>query len=101
MNEKDKDYPHIYVGPTIARLGIRRSMIVIGNVHPPPLKNLIELKPIVNALFVPTSRCREARTNVNTAGTIEHKATQEVIKFHNEKIANEKKVSSPNVRKVI
>jgi hypothetical protein len=84
----------IYIGPTIARLGIRRSMIVLGNVPPPPLKDLIELKPIVSALFIPTSKCREARTNVETAGTIEHKATQEVIKFHNEKIAKEKKVTS-------
>jgi hypothetical protein len=97
----DKDYPNwIYIGPTIARLGIRRSMIILGSEPPPPLKNLIELKPIARALFIPTSKCREARTNVDTAGTIEHKATQEVIKFHNEMIAKEKKTSG-NIRKVI
>ena len=95
MNE---NYPHIYVGPTIARLGIRRSMLVLGSIPPPPLKDLIELKPIVQALFVPTTRCREARINVETAGTIEHRATQEVIKFHQEKIAKEKKVSSERQR---
>jgi hypothetical protein len=91
---EEKDYPTwIYIGPTIARIGLRRSMLILGSIPPPPLRDLIELKPIVNALFIPTSRCREARTNVEKAGTIEHKAAAEVIKFHQEKIAKEKKVS--------
>jgi hypothetical protein len=101
MNEKEKDYPNfIYIGPTIAMLGIRRSMIIMGSIPPPPLKDLIELKPIVSALFVPTSRCNEARTNVRTPGTIEHKAVEEVRKFHRDKLEREKKVNT-NIRRNI
>jgi hypothetical protein len=99
MNESERDYPtFLYIGPTIARLGIRRSMLILGSEPPPPLKSLIELKPIVSALFVPTSRCREARTNIETAGTIEHKATMEVHKYHQEIVSREKKVSSERQR---
>lgn len=92
--DKDKDYPNwIYIGPTLARLGLKKSSLVLGSVPPPQLQSLIDLKPIVGSLFVPTYRAQTAIIRSRVAGSLEHIASQEVFKFGQEMKDRERKVN--------
>jgi hypothetical protein len=91
---------YIYIGPTVARIGLKKSTIVLGSTPPPPLLSLIELKPVIGSLFIPTSRTAIARANMRRMGTLENIAAEEVIKFGREKIEKERKVSQPEIRKL-
>ena len=75
------DENYIFVGPTIAKLGIRRSMIVLGSTPPPQIQNLIDLEPAVRSLFIPTSECATARIKVRTEGTLENLAVQRIFEL--------------------
>lgn len=88
----DESVNYIYIGPTIARIGLKRSTLVIGAEPPPQLKSLIELKPIIRALFVPTSKTMLARINMQKRGTIEYAAAEEVLNYAKEKAAKERQV---------
>ncbi len=83
----------IYIGPTIARLGIKSNTLVLGVEPPPQLKSLIDLKPVVKTLFVPTSKCSEARRAMGRRGTIENIAATEIILYAKEKADEERKVN--------
>lgn len=82
-----------YIGPTAARLGLKKSTLVLGSEPLPQLKELMELKPVLRALFVPTSKLAVARRNMERRGTIENTAAGEVIKLLREKMAAERKVN--------
>lgn len=86
---------YIYIGPTVARIGLKKSTLVLGSTPPPQLLSLIELKPTIRSLFVPTVRTAEARANMRIKGTLENIAAEEVIKFGKEKAERERKVSQP------
>jgi hypothetical protein len=90
---------YIYIGPTVARIGLKKSTIVLGSTPPPQLLSLMQLKPIIGSLFVPTAKTAEARANMQRKGTLENIAAEEVIKFGREKIEKERKVE-PTVRKL-
>ena len=82
----------IYVGPTVARLGIKSNTLIIGSEPPPQLKSLIDLKPVVRTLFVPTAKCSDTRRAMSKRGTIENIAATEIIMYAKEKEAEEKKI---------
>jgi hypothetical protein len=79
MNEN-----YIYIGPTAAKLGLVKSTLVLGAIPPPQLLSLINLKPMIRALFVSTEKCAVARQNMDRQGTIEWLATQEIIRLNTE-----------------
>lgn len=89
----------IYIGPTVARIGLKKSTLVKGSTPPPQLLSLMETKPVIRSLFVPTARTAEARINMRRMGTLENIAAEEVIKFGREKIEKERIVSQ-TVRKL-
>jgi|AmaraimetP72IA01_FD_contig_21_22916984_length_438_multi_14_in_0_out_0_1 hypothetical protein len=89
---------YMYIGPTVARIGLKGNTLVLGAEPPPQLKSLMELKPIIQTLFVPTSKVAEARRAKARRGTIEFMATEEILKYGREKSEQERKVQS-NVRK--
>lgn len=82
----------IYIGPTVARIGLKRSTIVLGSTPPPQLLSLMELKPVIRSLFIPTAKTTEARIRMREEGTLENVAAREVIKFGREKIQIEREV---------
>lgn len=90
----------IYIGPTVARIGLKKSTIVLGNTPPPQLLSLIELKPVIRSLFVPTIKTSEARISMNRKGTLENIAAEEVIKFGKEKTERERVVKQDTVRRL-
>lgn len=90
---------YIYIGPTVARIGLKRSTIVLGRTPPPQLQSLIDLKPVIASLFVPTARTAEARINVRRLGTLENVAAEEVNKFNREKREAESKHSKTEIRR--
>lgn len=71
----------IYIGETIPSMGLRRNMVVKGDIPLPQIQSLIDLKPMLRALYVHTSRCAEARNNLRIEGTLEYLAFQETIKI--------------------
>ena len=75
---------YVYIGPTAARLGLVRSTLVIGSQPPPQLLSLVNLKPMVRSLFVPTSKLAEARKRMKTEGTIEWMSAQEISRMNSE-----------------
>lgn len=91
---------YIYVGPTVARIGLKRSTLVLGSTPPPQLQSLIDLKPVIRSLYVPTAKAAQARINMRVLGTLEHVASEEVIKFNREKREAETKVSKPEIRRL-
>ena len=66
--------PYMYIGPTIARLGLKQNTIVKGGEMLPQLKSIVETNPVVRALYIPTSKLGAARRNLNIQGTLEHAA---------------------------
>lgn len=96
MSEKN----YIYIGPTVARIGLKKSTLILGSEPPPQLRSLIDTKPVIGSLFVPTARTAQARINMRIVGTLEHIAAQEVIKFSREKVERERIVNKPDVRKL-
>lgn len=85
---ENKNY--IYIGPTVARMGLVKSTLVLGVNPPPQLLSLMELKPVIRSLFVPTERVAEARKSMVIEGSIEWIAAQEVVK-ENQRISNEER----------
>lgn len=83
---------YCYIGPTVARMGLKKTTLVIGAEPPPQLKSLIELKPMLGVLFVPTGKIAIARKNMERRGTIENSAAEEIIKMAREKMAEERKI---------
>lgn len=83
----------IYIGPTVARIGLKKSTLVLGSTPPPQLQSLIELKPVIKSLFIPTAKTSEARINMRRRGTLENIAAEEVMKFGREKIERERVVT--------
>ncbi len=72
----------MYVGPTIVALGLKQNTIYRGlEAMPPQLVNLVNVKPMLASLFVPTVKIAEAKKNIMTNGTIENLAFSEVIKM--------------------
>lgn len=82
----------MYIGPTVARIGLKHSTLVLGAEPPPQLRSLMELKPVVKSLFVPTTKVGNARRAMETRGTIENIAAEEVIKYAREKAIKERQV---------
>lgn len=71
----------IYIGETISELGLRRNMMVYGNKPPVQILNIVRTNPLINAVYVPTSRCAEARAAVQIEGSLENiafRATQAI-----------------------
>jgi hypothetical protein len=48
---------------------------------PVQLRNLVQTKPILASLFIPTARCAVAEENMKKIGTIEYLAVQEIVKI--------------------
>jgi hypothetical protein len=80
----------IYIGPTVARIGLKKSTLVLGSTPPPQLLSLMELKPVIKSLFIPTAKTAEARSRMRIKGTLENIAAEEIIKFGREKIERER-----------
>jgi hypothetical protein len=76
--QETKPKPHIWIGPTIVRFGVRKNMIVKGNKAPVQLQNLIDTKPMYRSLFIRTDVYPKIRTNLNRVGSIEHRSVQEI-----------------------
>jgi hypothetical protein len=97
---KFEPYPNYeYIGPTVARIGLKTRTLVLGNEPPPQLRSLIDLKPIVAVLFVPTNKVGQAIANKAKKGTIEHLASEEVIKYSREKVALERVVNQERIER--
>lgn len=90
----------MYIGPTVARIGLKKSTLVLGSEPLPQLLSLIQLKPVIASLYVPTARVAQARINMRRPGTLENIAAEEVIKFGREKVERERIVNKPDVRKL-
>lgn len=90
----------MYIGPTVARIGLKKSTLVLGSDLPPQLVSLVALKPVIASLYVPTARVAQARINMRRPGTLENIAAEEVIKFGREKVERERIVNKPDVRKL-
>jgi hypothetical protein len=100
MAEEEKVKNSMYIGPSIPIIGLRGKMIILGSEPPPQLKSLIQTKPVIGSLFVPTSKVFEAAERVKIKGTLENIAAGEVRKFNSERREREKKVSKPEERKL-
>ena len=83
---------YMYIGPTVARIGLKSRTLVLGAEPPPQLKSLIDLKPMIKTLFVPTSKLAQARQNLERTGSIESLAAEEVLKYAREKLAKEREI---------
>jgi len=86
----------MYMGPSIPKLGIRRHLLILGSEPPPQLLSLIETKPMLRSLVVPSFKVAEAAEKVNTRGSLEWLAAQEVLKYNRERAERERKVTKPN-----
>jgi subtilase family serine protease len=81
MPANQEDQPPVkgnmmYIGPTIARLGLKSNTVVKGTEMLPQLKSIIDTHPVVGSLYVPTSEVGRARRNKNVQGSVEHIAVQ-------------------------
>jgi len=98
MKPKDQSHPptptvasHIWMGPTIPRLGIRRNMVIKGRVAPVQLRNIIETKPMLGSLFVPTEKITAVKASLKVRGSIHHMAA-EYIKEYNQTTITKKEI---------
>lgn len=89
MSEEEVNY--IYIGPTVAKMGLKKSTIIKGSIPPPQLQSLIDLKPMIKSLFIPTAKIAEARDKVDRLGTIENLAAQAVVEMGRTRDSNVKK----------
>lgn len=72
---------YIYIGPNAGLLGLKKATIYRGEEMPVQLKNLVQTKPLLASLFVPTARCAVAEQNMKKIGSIEYLAAQEIVKM--------------------
>jgi hypothetical protein len=71
----------MYIGPTVARMGLKSNTIIRGSTPIPQLKNIIDIQPMVAALFIPTVQVGEARKRMKKKGSLEHLAAQKIIEI--------------------
>jgi hypothetical protein len=83
---------YMYIGPSVPIIGLRSRTLVKGSTPPPQLMNLIETKPMIRALFVPTSRVSETIASMKMQGTLEWIAASEIVKYAHDRKAKERKV---------
>jgi hypothetical protein len=68
----------MYIGPTIARIGLKSNTIVRGDEMLPQLKGIVDTNPIVAALFVAPIKVTPARQRMREQGSIEWLAARKV-----------------------
>jgi hypothetical protein len=76
---------YIWIGPTIPRLAIRKGMLIKGSAPPPQLKNLMDTKPMLRSLFIPTGKLAEVRTRLMVEGSMEQISVKAVKQFNETK----------------
>lgn len=72
---------YIYIGPNAGLLGLKKATLYRGPEMPVQLKNLVQTKPIIASLFVPTARTAVTEANMKKQGTVEYLAVQEIVKI--------------------
>jgi hypothetical protein len=71
----------VYIGPTIARIGLKQNTIIMGREMLPQLKSVVETHPVVASLYVSPDKVARARRNLTTAGTLENVAAQTLLDY--------------------
>jgi hypothetical protein len=87
-----KKINYIYVGPSVPIIGLRSRTLVLGSDPPPQLKNLMDTKPMIRSLFVPTKQVSEAIASMKVQGSIEWMAANEIVKYAQERKLKERKI---------
>lgn len=72
----------MYIGPRIPSLGLKARLLVVGLDPPPQLLSLIQTKPLVRSLFVPTDQVSEAIRKMMTRGSLENQAVKVILEFN-------------------
>ena len=69
----------IYIGPTVARLGLKKNTVYRTEKPPAALEQFSVTKPFVLALYIPVSALAETRQRLTKKGSLEYTATQELL----------------------
>jgi hypothetical protein len=72
---------YIYLGPNVPVVGLKRNTIYRENVMPDALAKYAVLKPVVKALFVPTTQLAIAEKNLSKPGSLEYHANREMLAY--------------------
>jgi hypothetical protein len=70
---------HIYVGPSVPSLGLKRFTLYRSEELPVKLAELAAQKPAVKSLFVSTRDLAEVKKQLNKKGSLAYTANQEML----------------------
>jgi hypothetical protein len=79
MNEGEEKGNWMYIGPSIPPLGLQRNTLYLSKELPYALKLIAERKPSVRALYVNVEDLAEAKRKLETSGSLEHVANQDML----------------------
>jgi hypothetical protein len=71
----------VYIGPNVPQIGLKRNTLYRENSPPAKLAELIKKRPVLSALFVPTSGLAQAERSLRIKGAVEHTAQKEMAEI--------------------
>jgi hypothetical protein len=72
---------YVYIGPNVPQIGLKRNTLFRGNEPPAKLRELIQKRPVLSALFVSTAALSQAERSLKIKGAVEHTAQKEMAEI--------------------